>query len=141
MYIKIYINLYLAPPFLKVEELKSNAIYNGMPNNKISVLFRFAYWHHKMEYDFSEETTIRELIEFMQKHAYTDFEFFKLDPKEYPCITIIEMGQYNNVNGYDQELAPAMEPSDETLKERYKGKYQQVGFFIRYSNPIHFYTF
>ncbi len=107
-----------------------------MPNNKINVLFRFAYWHHKMEYDFPEETTIRELIEFMQKRAYTDFEFFKLDPKEYPCITIIEMGQYNNVNGYDQELAPAMEPSDETLKERYKGKYQQIGFFIRYSSPL-----
>jgi len=107
-----------------------------MPNNKISVLFRFAYWHHKMEYDFPEETTIRELIAFMQKRAYTDFEFFKLDPKEYPYIKIIEMGQYNNVNGYDQELAPAMEPSDETLKQRYNGKYQQIGFFIRYSSPL-----
>jgi hypothetical protein len=74
------------------------------------------------------------LIEFMQKRAYTDFEFFKLDPKEYPYIKIVEMGQYNNVNGYDQELAPAMEPSDQTIKERYNGKYQQIGFFIRYSD-------
>ena len=104
----------------------------------VNVLFKFAYWHHKMEYEFSEETTIRELIEFIQKHAYTDFEFFKLDPIEYPYIEIVEMGQYNNVNGYDSELAPAMQPSDETLKQRYIRNYENIGFFIRYSqsNPL-----
>ena len=119
-----------------MEELKSNAIYNGMSNNNVKVLFKFAYWHHKMEYDFPEDTTIRELIAFMQKRAYTDFEFFKLDPIEYPCITIVEAGQYNNVNGYDPELAPAIQPSGQTIKERYKGKYEQIGFFIRYSSPL-----
>ena len=103
-----------------------------MPN--VNVLFKFAYWHHKMEYELPDDTTMSELIAFMQKRAYTDFEFFKLDPKEYPYIKIVEMGQYNNVNGYDQELAPAMEPSDETLKQHYNGKYDQIGFFIRYSH-------
>ena len=107
-----------------------------MSNNNVKVLFKFAYWHHKMEYDFPEDTTIRELIAFMQKRAYTDFEFFKLDPIEYPCITIVEAGQYNNVNGYDPELAPAIQPSGQTIKERYKGKYEQIGFFIRYSSPL-----
>jgi hypothetical protein len=105
-----------------------------MPNNNVRFLFRFAYWHHKMEYEFPEDTTINEMIAFIQKRAYTDFEHFKLDPIEYPYIKIVEMGQYNNVNGYDQELAPAMEPSDQTIKERYNGKYDQIGFFIRYSH-------
>ena len=105
-----------------------------MPKNNVRFLFRFAYWHHKIEYDFQEDTTISEMIAFIQKRAYTDFEHFKLDPHEYPYIKIVEMGQYNNPNGYDQELAPAMEPSDQTIKERYNGKYDQTGFFIRYSD-------
>ncbi len=104
-----------------------------MPNT-VKLLFKFAYWHHKMEYDFPEDTTISELIAFIQKRAYTDFEFFKLDPITYPYIKIVEMGQCNNVNGYDQELAPAMQPSDKTIKEVYNGKYEQLGFFIRYSS-------
>ena len=105
-----------------------------MTSINVKIQFKFAYTHHTRDYDFSEDTTIRDLIAFIQKRAYTDFVFFKLDPIEYPCITIVEAGQYNNVNGYDPELAPAIQPSDETLKERYNGKYQRVGFFIRYSN-------
>lgn len=100
----------------------------------VRILFRIAYTHHTREYEFSEDTTIRELNEFIQKHVYTDFEFFPLDPNEYPYIKIVEMGQYNNVNGYDSELAPAMQPSDETLKKRYIRNYENIGFFIRYSS-------
>ena len=104
-----------------------------MPN-AVKLLFKFAYDHNRMEYDFSEDTTIRDMIAFIQKRVYTDFEFFKLDPIAYPYIKVVEMGQFKNVNGYDPELAPAMQPSDQTLKERYNGKYEQIGFFIRYSS-------
>jgi hypothetical protein len=100
----------------------------------VKILFSIAYTHHRREYEFSEDITIRELIEFIQKRVYTDFEFFPLDPVEYPYIKIVEMGQYNNVNGYDSELAPAMQPSDETLKKRYIRNYENIGFFIRYSS-------
>ena len=113
--------------------LKNNSVYNSMPN-AVKLLFKFAYDHNRMEYDFSEDTTIRDMIAFIQKRVYTDFEFFKLDPIAYPYIKVVEMGQFKNVNGYDPELAPAMQPSDQTLKERYNGKYEQIGFFIRYSS-------
>jgi len=100
----------------------------------VKIHFKIAYTHHTRDYEFSEDTTIRELIAFIQKRAYTDFVFFKIDPIEYPCITIVEMGQYNNVNGYDPELAPAIQSSDETLKELYNGNYERNAFYIRYSN-------
>jgi hypothetical protein len=113
--------------------LKNNSVYNSMPNN-VKLLFKFAYDHNRMEYDFPEDTTIGEMIAFIQKRAYTDFEFFKLDPITYPYIKVVEMGQFKNVNGYDPELAPALQPSDQTLKERYNGKYERIGFYIRYSS-------
>ena len=91
--------------------------------------FKVAYTPNMREYDFPLDTTIRELINKTMKHAYKDFGIVS---DAYPVIKVVESGQYNNANGYDPELAPALEPSDETLKDRYEGRYDKIGFFIRY---------
>ena len=83
------------------------------------------------EYEFHVDTTIHELICSMTKRAYTDFG---IDEVEYPYIKIVEMGQQNNVNGFDPELAPALQPSNETLRELYEGRYNKTSFYIRYSS-------
>ena len=102
--------------------------------NIVKIPFKIAYTHHICEYGFPDDTKISDLISFIKKRVYTDFKFFPLDPIEYPYITVIENGQYKNVNGYDPELAPAMQPSEQTLKDRYEGRYEKVGFYIRYSS-------
>ena len=83
------------------------------------------------EYEFHVDTTIHELICSMSQRAYTDFG---IDATEYPYIKLVEMGQQNNSNGFDPELAPALVPSNETLRERYSGRYDKTGFYIRYSS-------
>jgi hypothetical protein len=46
-------------------------------------------------------------------------------------IEIIEAGQYNNANGRDAELAPALRPSDTTLIQQYRNTYKDKSFYIR----------
>ena len=105
-----------------------------MPNTIICV-FKIAYTHHTREYEFPHNTTIREMIELVVPRVYSDFPHFNLDPIEYPHISIVETGQRDNANGHDPELAPALQPSDQTLKARYEGRHEKVGFYIRYSCP------
>jgi hypothetical protein len=97
----------------------------------VSFLFKVAYTHYMNEYEFHVDTTIHELICSMTKRAHTDFG---IDEVEYPYIKIVEMGQQNNVNGFDPELAPALQPSNETLRELYEGRYNKTSFYIRYSS-------
>ncbi len=46
-------------------------------------------------------------------------------------IDIVEAGQFNNINGRDAELAPALEPSNLTLLQKYENNYKQTSFYIR----------
>ena len=47
------------------------------------------------------------------------------------AIDIVEAGQFNNINGHDAELAPALEPSNLTLLQKYENNYKQTSFYIR----------
>ena len=47
------------------------------------------------------------------------------------AIDIVEAGQFNNINGPDAELAPALEPSNLTLLQKYENNYKQTSFYIR----------
>ena len=47
------------------------------------------------------------------------------------AIDIVEAGQFNNINGRDAELAPALEPSNLTLLQKYENNYKQTSFYIR----------
>ena len=55
-------------------------------------------------------------------------------------LEIVEAGQFNNQNGRDAELAPALEPSDTTLREKYNNIPYTVAFYVRlrdeYIEPI-----
>jgi hypothetical protein len=45
-------------------------------------------------------------------------------------IEIVEAGQFDNVNGRDAEVAPALEHSDTTIREKFNN-YNQTAFYIR----------
>jgi hypothetical protein len=46
-------------------------------------------------------------------------------------IEIIVAGQYENVNGRDAELAPALQPSNTLLSQFYRNNHMNTSFYIR----------
>ena len=44
---------------------------------------------------------------------------------------IVESGQFDNINGFDPELAPELVDSDMTIREKYLNISGQVAFYIR----------
>jgi len=48
-------------------------------------------------------------------------------------IEIVKAGNPDNINGHDAELAPALEPSDTSIREEFNN-YKQIAFYIRKIN-------
>jgi hypothetical protein len=48
-------------------------------------------------------------------------------------IEIVKAGNPDNINGHDAELAPALEPSDTSIREKFNN-YEQTAFYIRKIN-------
>ena len=44
---------------------------------------------------------------------------------------IIEAGQFNNINGRDAEVAPALEPSRMTVKDFFNKRLNTTSFYVR----------
>jgi hypothetical protein len=107
-----------------------------MPVPTVRVWVKIAYTHHVREFEFRIDATMTDIIERIRKEAFEIFDPF-IDPSPnrslFNDVVVIEMGQYNNINGAHAEVAPPMEPSSITIQEKYEGKYDQIGFYI---NPI-----
>ena len=107
-----------------------------MPIETVDVWVKIAYTHHVQKFNFRIDATMTDIIERIRKEAFEKFDPF-IDPSPnrtlFNDVVVIEMGQYNNVNGAHPEIAPPMEPSSITIYEKYAGKYDQIGFYI---NPI-----
>ena len=101
-----------------------------MSSNSVQFQVKLAYTHHIRVYTFSPDTTMTSLIEIIQKNAFKDFEPF-IDRTLFNQVEVVESGQYNNINGFNPELAPALEPSEITIRERFEGRYNQTAFYIR----------
>lgn len=46
-------------------------------------------------------------------------------------LYIIEAGQFNNINGRDPELAPALQPSDILVKDYFNKRLSTTSFYVR----------
>jgi len=99
-------------------------------SNFVRFKVKLAYTHHVREFEFSVNTTIESMLDLIQSRAFGDFHPF-LNETMFNSVKVIEAGQYNNVNGFDPELAPPMEPSNTTIREKYGTRYDQVAFYIR----------
>jgi hypothetical protein len=69
--------------------------------------------------------SITEFINYIKRKIRVDFDI----DNNY-AIEIVEAGQFNNENGRDAELAPALEYSVTTIREKFNN-YKQVAFYIR----------
>jgi hypothetical protein len=85
-----------------------------------------AYTCQTNYYDINLDMSVSEFIEQVTTKARADFDI-NLNYN----IEIVIAGQSNNVNGRDAEVAPALENSDMTIREKLGNKYKYVAFYIR----------
>ena len=92
--------------------------------------FKLAYTCKTINYEINLDLSITDFINYVKNKIRIDFN---IDSNK--TIEIVEAGQFNNVNGRDAELAPALEISDKTIREKYENVYKQTAFYIRLVNP------
>ena len=88
--------------------------------------FKLVYTNQTIYYDIDLNSTMTNFILNTKNRIRENFDI----PDNYD-IEIIEVGQYNNANGRDAELAPALTPSDTTLIQKYRNTYKNTAFYVR----------
>ena len=95
----------------------------------VNLYFKRVYTCKTHTYDINSNYTIAQLYNFITAKAYSDD--FGIDRNSYK-IEIVEAGQFNNVNGRDAELAPALDPTAGiTLRDKYGDNLKNKAFYIR----------
>ena len=93
----------------------------------VELYFKQVYTCKTKYYNINLDFTIKQLINYVKSKAHNDFSI----GSSYR-IEVVEGGQFNNVNGRDAELAPALdENSDTTLREKYGDNIKHKAFYIR----------
>jgi len=93
-----------------------------------NLYFKQVYTCKTQVYTINCDYTIAHLHEFITTRAYSGD--FGID-RSYK-IEIVETGQFDNANGRDAELAPALDPSSIiTLRAKYGDNIKNVAFYIR----------
>ena len=95
----------------------------------VNLYFKRVYTCKTQTYDINSNYTIAQLYNFITAKAYSDD--FGINSNSYK-IEIVEAGQFDNINGRDAELAPALDPnSDTTLRQKYGDNIKHKAFYIR----------
>ena len=95
----------------------------------VELYFKQVYTCKTQTYSVLVDYTMAQFCEFITAKAFSDD--FGIDSNSYK-IEIVEAGQFDNVNGRDAELAPALnETSNITLREKYGDNIKHKAFYIR----------
>jgi hypothetical protein len=95
----------------------------------IELYFKQVYTCKTKVYPINIHYTMAQLYEFITAKAFSDD--FGINSNSYK-IEIVETGQFDNVNGHNAELAPALDPnSDTTLRQKYGDNIKHKAFYIR----------
>jgi hypothetical protein len=94
--------------------------------NYYEFYFKLAYTCQTQNYLIDPNLSITNFIDDIKNIVPTHFD---ISPNE--DIEIVEVGQPHNINGRDAELAPALKPTDLTIKQLYEHRYRQTAFYIR----------
>ena len=90
-----------------------------------SFYFKTVYTCQTINYDIDLDMSIANFINYVKDKIRVDFDI----DNNYD-IEIVNAGNPDNINGHDAELAPALEPSDTTIREKFNN-YKQIAFYIR----------
>ena len=95
----------------------------------IEIYFKQVYTCKTQTYPVNINYTVAQLYEFITAKAFSDD--FGINSNSYK-IEIVETGQFDNVNGHNAELAPALNQNEEiTLREKYGDNIKHKAFYIR----------
>jgi hypothetical protein len=95
-------------------------------NQYYTFYFKLAYTCQSKIYFVRPNITISQFIDDIKLRARGDF-----DLTDNEDIEIVITGQYDNVNGRDPELAPAIQPSNILLSQFYQNTHMNTSFYIR----------
>lgn len=95
-------------------------------NQYYTFYFKLAYTCQTKIYFVRPNITISQFIDDIKMRARGDF-----DLTDNEDIEIVIVGQYDNINGRDAELAPAIQPSNTLLSEFYRNTLMNTSFYIR----------
>ena len=90
-----------------------------------SFYFKLAYTCQTINYDIDLDMSIENFINYVKDKIRVDFDI----DNNYD-IEIVKAGNPDNINGHDAELAPELEPSDTSIREKFNN-YKQIAFYIR----------
>ena len=90
-----------------------------------SFYFKTVYTCQTINYDIDLDMSIANFINYVKDKIRVDFDI----DNNYD-IEIVKAGNPDNINGHDAELAPALEPSDTSIREEFNN-YKQIAFYIR----------
>ena len=90
---------------------------------------KLVYTCQTINFQANPNNTITQFIADLKNRASTDFNIVNTDD-----IEVVEAGQPHNVNGRDAEMAPILEPSPQTLRDKYGNNHSSVAFYIRAKN-------
>ena len=90
-----------------------------------SFYFKTVYTCQTINYDIDLNMSITDFINYVKNKIRVDFDI----DNNY-SIEIVEAGQFDNVNGRDAELAPALEYSHTSIREKFNN-YKQTSFYVR----------
>ena len=93
-----------------------------------SFYFKTVYTCQTINYDIALDMSIENFINYVKDKIRVDFDI----DNNYD-IEIVKAGNPDNINGHDAELAPALEPSDTSIREKFNN-YKQIAFYIRKIN-------
>ena len=89
--------------------------------------FKEVYTIQHKYYRFAPNISMNKFIAEVKLQAHIDFHL-----RDDEDIEVIEAGQFNNINGRDAELAPALEPSNNiTIRQKYENRHNNISFYIR----------
>ena len=95
-------------------------------NQYYTFYFKLSYTCQTKIYFVRPNITISQFIDDIKMRARGDF-----DLTDNEDIEIVIVGQYDNINGRDAELAPAIQPSNTLLSEFYRNTLMNTSFYIR----------
>ena len=99
----------------------------SVEHNLYRFCFKEVYTGKQKYYGFEPDISIEKFIEEAVLSAQLEFNLCHDEDFE-----IIEAGQFDNINGRDAELAPALEPSRNiTIRQKYEHNYKNTAFYIR----------
>lgn len=104
-----------------------------MSETNYTFYFKRAYSSLSETYSFPSDTTMRNFIESAKLKARIDFQF-RADVD----IEVVETGQSSlhqpNTTRIPPEEAPAVIPSELTLKDKYENRVPDIAFYVRQVN-------